>query len=110
MRHIPRSLLPSTALVETPDTASKRGGAFNAPVAIEHVRYESSASVRRTDYQLRDGTTGTLYVDAVGSVGGFDIPETSRVQVDGGEWRSVNACHRYDERDGRAHHWEVELR
>ena len=107
---IPLCLLPSTATVRVPDPGADRGGAFLPAVTIERVRYESTAGIRHESWQLQDGTSGILYVDAANSGGAFEVPAGSKVSVDGGPETSVNACHRYEEFGGRVHHWEIELR
>lgn len=110
MRQIPKKALPLTAQVRVPDPESDRGGAFLEAVEIEHVRYEQTHSIRRTDYQLADGTTGLLFVDAANSAGAFEVPAGAKVSVDGGgTWMTVNASHRF-EAFNRVHHWELELR
>lgn len=111
MRRIPLTLLPETATVKLPDASAAYGGAFANPFEVEHVRFDSTASIRRTDYQLQDTTTGLLFIDAVNSDGAVEIPAGAKVSLDGGTtWSSVNACHRYEDFDGHVHHWEVELR
>ena len=56
MLQIPKRALPSTASVRVP-LEGDYGGGFADPVAIGHVRYEKAAGIRRTDYQLQDGTS-----------------------------------------------------
>ena len=58
MLQMPKRALPSTATVRVP-IESGYGGEFAAAVTIGHVRYEKAAGIRRTDYQLQDGTTGS---------------------------------------------------
>ena len=107
---IPLDLLPSTASVRVPDDAADRGGAFLEPVTVTNVRFERSANIRHTDYQLQDTTTGVLFVDALQSGGAFEIPAGSKVSVDGGPWMSVSRCRAFEEFSGQVHHWEIELR
>ena len=110
MRPIPKRALPLTALVKVPDPESDRGGAFCEPVEIGHVRYEQTHSIRRTDYQLADGTSGLMFVDAANSEGAFEVPAGAKVSVDGGAtWMTVNASQRF-EAFGNVHRWELELR
>lgn len=111
MMPIPLRMLPSAAEVRVPIEGEGGYRDLAEPVTVEHVRYEMAAGVRKTGYQLQDGTTGVLFVDAANSTGGFELPAGSMVRVDGAEAECcVSACHRYEGMGGRVHHWEVELR
>lgn len=66
--------------------------------------------MRATDYQLQDGTSGLLFVDAVNTAGAVELPAGSLVSVDGGPECCVSSCTRCVDERGRVHHWEVELR
>lgn len=109
MLQIPKRALPSTASVRVP-LEGDYGGEFAEPVAIGHVRYEKAAGIRRTDYQLQDGTTGIVFIDAVNSEGAFEVPASSMVSIDGAPEVCVNACHPREQFAGRVHHWELEVR
>lgn len=86
------------------------GGEFAPPVPINNVRYEKAAGIRRTDYQLQDGTTGIVFIDAVNSEGSFEVPAGSLVSIDGAPEVCVNECHPREGFAGRVHHWELEVR
>ena len=108
---IPLDLLPDTALVRVPDGESDRGGAFAEAVEVTNVRYERVAGIRKEDWQLEDGTTGRLWIDAIQSGGAFEVPAGSKVSVDGGKtWMLASRCKRLEDFDGEVHHWELELR
>lgn len=83
---------------------------FSEPVRLDGVRYEQKASVRATDYQLQDATTGPLFIDAVNTAGAMELPAGSLVSVDGATECCVASCTRYVDERGHVHHWEVELR
>lgn len=70
---IPKRLLPSRAAARIPTEDGGRQG-FSGPVELLGVRYEQRASVRATDYQLQDGTSGLLFVDAVNTAGPWSCP------------------------------------
>lgn len=51
-----------------------------------------------------------MFVDAVNSVGAFEVPAGSRASVGGGPSMLVVKVERFDGLRGRAHHWELTLR
>lgn len=106
---IPKRLLPSAAEARVPTEEGGRQG-LSAPFRLDGVRYEQKASVRATDYQLQDGTSGLLFVDAVNTAGARELPAGSLVSVDGAAECCVASCTRYVDERGHVHHWEVELR
>jgi hypothetical protein len=111
MHQLPASTLSSNALVKVPKVDAEFGGEFDEPVNIRRVRLDGVDSIRSTPYALAEDTTGLLFVDAVISVGAFEVPAGSKVSLDGGAtWSSVNACHRFETFGGRTHHWELEVR
>ena len=109
MMPIPKRLLPSRAAARILTEDGGRQG-FSPPVELLGVRYEQRASVRATDYQLQDATTGLLFIDAVNTAGAMELPAGSLVSVDGATECCVASCTRYVDERGRVHHWEVELR
>lgn len=108
MRQIPKRLLPDTAIVRLPDDDASAGGHFEQERTIERVRYDKSASIRRTDYQLQDGTTGIVYIDAVNSVGAFEVPAGSVLKI-GSVEVYVNITRTFEGFAGHVHHWELEV-
>lgn len=78
---IPKRLLPSRAEVRVPEEEGGRQG-FSDKRLLLGVRYEQRASVRATDYQLQDATTGLLFIDAVNTAGAMELPAGSLVSVD----------------------------
>lgn len=111
MLPIPLCMLTSKIAVRVPEDGASGYRELADPVNIGRVRYEMVAGIRKTDYQLQDGTTGLLFVDAVNSTGAFELPAGALVRVDGAEAECcVSACHRFEGMGGRVHHWEVELK
>lgn len=109
MRQIPKRLLPHTALVRLPDDEADYNGHFESGErTIAHVRYDRTASIRRTDYQLQDGTTGLVFIDAVNSEGAFEVPTGSTLTIDGTEL-FVNVTRAFEDINGHVHHWELEV-
>lgn len=106
---IPKRLLPSRAEVRVPEEEGGRQG-FSDKRLLLGVRYEQRASVRATDYQLQDATTGLLFIDAVSTAGAMELPAGSLVSVDGATECCVASCTRYVDERGHVHHWEVELK
>lgn len=106
---IPKRLLPSRAEVRVPEEEDGRQG-FSDKRLLLGVRYEQRASVRATDYQLQDATTGLLSIDAVNTAGAMELPAGSLVSVDGATECCVASCTRYVDERGHVHHWEVELK
>lgn len=106
---IPRRLLASTARVRVPLPGAAYGGEYGEHREIAGVCLQGADSLRPTDYQLRDTTTGVLFVDAVNSRGAFAVPAGSLVSVDGGPESCVAECREYAE-GRRVHHWELVLR
>ena len=78
---IPKRLLPSRAEVRVPEEEDGRQG-FSDKRLLLGVRYEQRASVRATDYQLQDATTGLLFIDAVNTAGAMELPAGSRAAPD----------------------------
>ena len=99
---IPKRLLPSRAEVRVPEEVDGRQG-FSDKRLLLGVRYEQRASVRATDYQLQDATTGLLFIDAVNTAGAMELPA-------GATECCVASCTRYVDERGHVHHWEVELK
>ena len=104
---ITRRLLTSTAVVQVPAKGSL-GGVYAEPVELRRVAFERAQEVRQTGYQLADGPSGTMYVDAVATEGAFRVPVGSLVSVDGSVPVAVTRCEEL-RCGGQVHHWEVEL-
>ena len=104
VRPIPRGALPDvmTVRLELPD------GTFGDPVLIANVRFEETQAMVDDAHRSADAGAGKVFVDAVNSIGAFDIPAGSRVTVRG---RSliVRKAHRCEDLFGRCHHWEIEV-
>ena len=104
VRPIPRGALPDvmTVRLELPD------GSFGEPVIVANVRFEGKQSMTDDAHRSVDAGSGKVFVDAVNSIGAFDVPAGSRVTVRG---RSMVArkVHRCEDLFGRCHHWEIEV-
>lgn len=86
---------------------SDYGGTFAEPVEVERCRVERSAALRPTEYQLADGCTARVFIDATefdGAISAGDL-----VTFDG-YGHAVASASRYDNPDGTPHHWEVDVR
>ena len=114
VRPMPPSLMRHSMEVRLPVPGAARGGEYMPPVRIGNVRYQAVLGTRRTAYQLQDGTTGIVFVDAETSDGAFEVPAGAKLAVAAsGGWTasvSVLACRRFEGEDGRVHHWELEVR
>lgn len=114
VRPIPPALMRHTMEVRVPAAGSARGGEYERPRTVSNVRYQAVLGTRQTAYQLQDGTTGIVFVDAETSAGAFEVPAGSKLAIlapDG--WTasvSVLACRRFEGAGGRVHHWELEVR
>jgi hypothetical protein len=105
LRPTPRRLLPDDMLVWAPDGS----GGFAAVKMIRHVRFEREESVVDDPHRSADGGRGTVFVDAVNSVGAFEVPAGSRVLVGAGPAVFVRSCKRCCVIRGQVHHWELEV-
>ncbi len=84
-------------------------GGFEEPVLICNVRFERTQRASDDDHRSADAGAGTVFVDAVNSVGAFDVPAGSRVAV-GGHSMLVAESHACCDLFGRVHHWELKVR
>lgn len=102
---IPRRLLPDSMLVRVPDTF----GGFSDAVQVSHVRFARKQVVVDDAHRSADAGAGKAYVDAVNSVGAFEVPAGSRAEI-GGHSYLVAECKRYEGFGGTVHHWELILK
>ncbi|WP_307739347.1 hypothetical protein [uncultured Parolsenella sp.] len=113
MRPIPLSLLPSTMTWRDPaDPSSGVGGSFGPENVTKHVRFEGGAARSSGgfagDYEVFGQPGGTVWVDAVNSVGG--VPRVGAlVTVDGSREMTVRSVLPLHTWDGRLHHTELEV-
>lgn len=107
---LPRRMLQQTAIVRVPKD-TPYGGEYEEPKTIDHVWFDASATIRRTDYQLEAPVKGTLFIDPKVSVGAFEIPAGSLVSVDGEvSEAAVHDCSTIKDNMGKVHHWEIVLK
>ena len=104
-RPIPRAALPDTMTVRAP----LPDGTYDEPELICYVRFERTQKVSDDDHGSADAGGGTVFVDAVNSVGAFEVAVGSRVAV-GGRSMHVAKVERLEDLFGRVHHWEIEVR
>ena len=106
-----------TMAVSVPVEDDEYGGSHAEPVTVTNVRFERVAERRALHssgatggYVISDDLKGRIYVDAATSGGAFEVPEGSKVSVDGGEPMEVVRTSRFEDFAGRVHHWELEVR
>ena len=102
LRPIPARLLPDDAVVRVPDGI----GGFEDGVTVSHVRLARAQKVSDDAHRSADAGGGKVYVDAVNSIGAFEVPAGSRVDI--GECSYyVRECRRCEDFNGHVHHWEL---
>jgi len=77
IRPIPRSALPDTMTVRAP----LPDGTYDEPELICNVRFERTQKVSDDAHRSADAGGGTVFVDAVNSIGAFEVKAGSRVAV-----------------------------
>lgn len=104
VRPIPRGALPENMSVrlELPD------GSYGEPSIVAGVRFEETQSMTDDAHRSADDGAGTVFVDAINSIGAFDIPAGSRVAVRGRSY-IVRKVHRCEDLFGRVHHRELKV-
>lgn len=85
----------------------QEGDGFGEPVDVPRCRIDRSASLAPNQYQLTEGCTARVFVDATEYAG--DLLEGDLVGFDG-EWHAVSSVNRCDHPDGAVHHWEADVR
>ena len=105
LRPIPLRLLADDAVVRVPDGA----GGFCDGVVVSRVRFRRVQSVVDDDHRSADAGAGKVYVDALNSVGAFEVPAGSRIDI-GGHSYYVAECKRCEDFNGHVHHWELTVR
>lgn len=102
---IPRSALPDVMTVRTPLADST----FEEPQIIANVRFGRTQKASDDDHRSADASRGTVFVNAVNSIGAFDVPAGSRVAVSGRSMVMAES-HACCDLFGRVHHWELKVR
>ena len=104
VRPIPRGALPDvmTVRLEQPN------GTFGDPVIVANVRFEGKQSMADDAHRSADAGAGKVFVDAVNSIGAFDIPAGSHIAIRG-RCFIARSVHRCEDLFGRCHHWEIEV-
>ncbi len=105
LRAIPMRLLANDAVVRVSDGA----GGYADGVAITRVRFARTQSIVDDGHRSADAGAGKVCVDAVNSVGAFEVPAGSRIDI-GGHSYLVAACKRCEDFNGHVHHWELVVR
>ncbi|MBR3312502.1 MAG: minor capsid protein [Atopobiaceae bacterium] len=105
LRPIPVRLLGEDAVVRVPDGA----GGFAEGVAVSRVRFRRTQSVVDDVHRSGDAGAGKVYVDALNSVGTFEVPAGSRIDI-GGHSYYVAELKLCEDFNGHVHHWELVVR
>ena len=105
LRPIPVRLLADDAVVRVPDGA----GGYAEGVSVSRVRFRRTQSVVDDDHRSADAGAGKVYVDALNSVGAFEVLAGSRIDIDGNSYY-VAECRRCEDFNGHVHHWELVVR
>ena len=105
LRPIPLRLLDADAVVRVPDGT----GGFDEGVAMSRVRFRRTQSVVDDGHRSADAGAGKVYVDALNSVGAFEVPAGSRIDI-GGNSYYVAEVKRCEDFNGHVHHWELTVR
>jgi hypothetical protein len=105
LRPIPVRLLDDDAVVRVPDGE----GGYAEGIAVSHVRFARKQSVADDGHRSADAGAGKLYIDALNSVGAFEVPAGSRIDI-GGHSYLVAECKRCEDLNGLVHHWELVVR
>ena len=111
VRPIPRFLLYDYIDVFVPVEGDFGGMYSESPKRIDHVRFDPSADLSRTEYVLTDGDKGIIYIDAKNSDGAFEVPVGSLIAIDGAS-QKLSAVEVVPCRGalGQLHHWELRVR
>ena len=111
MKQIPRKYLPDDMTVKSLNRESEYGGEYLAPVEIKNVRFERVENLNPNAYQLAEGASGRIWIDAVNSTGVFEVEKNSLVKVTRVEDEMiVLACMPYETTNGKIHHWELDVK
>lgn len=105
LRPIPARLLDDDAVVRIPDGE----GGYAEGVAVSHVRFARKQAVADDGHRSADAGAGKVYIDALNSVGAFEVPAGSRIDI-GGNSYYVAECKRCEDFNGCVHHWELTVR
>ena len=105
LRPIPLRPLADDALVRVPDGA----GGYAEGVVVSRVRFARTQSVVDDGHRSADAGAGKVYVDALNSVGAFEVPAGSRIDI-GGHSYLVAECGRCEDFNGHVHYWELVVR
>ncbi len=105
IRPIPRSALPDVMTVRTP----LEDGTYSEPQLICNVRFERTQKVLDDEHRSADAGSGTVFVDAMNSIGAFEVVAGSRAIVNGHSMM-VAESHTCCDLFGRIHHWELKVR
>ena len=105
LKPIPARLLADDAVVRVPDGT----GGYDEGVAISRVRFHKTQSVVDDGHRSADAGAGKVYIDALNSIGAFEVPAGSRIDICGHSYY-VAECRRCEDFNGHVHHWELVVR
>lgn len=98
--------IPALMRQETLTVERQDGDGFTAPVAVPRCRIDRSAALAPNAYQLTQGCTARVFIDATEYDG--QLAEGDLVGFDG-ERHAVARVQRCDHPDGTVHHWEADV-
>lgn len=104
-RPIPRTALPDVMTVRVP----LADGNYGEPRMICNVRFDRTQRTSEDEHRSADAGRGTVFVDAVNSIGAFEVAAGSRVTL-GGHSMMVGEVRTCADLLGRVHHWELKVR
>jgi len=84
-------------------------GTYGEPQLICNVRFERTQKVSDDEHRSADAGSGTVFVDAMNSIGAFEVVAGSRASVNGHSMM-VAESHTCCDLFGRVHHWELKVR
>lgn len=103
---IPARLLADDTVVRVADGE----GGYAEGVVVSRVQFARTQSVVDDGHRSADaGGVGKVYVDAVKSVGVFEVPAGSRIDA-GGHSYYVAEVKRCGDFNGHVRHWELTVR
>ena len=105
LRPIPTRLLAEDAVVRVPDGA----GGYEEGVAVSRVRFVRTRSAVDDGHRSADAGAGKVYIDALNSIGAFEVPAGSRINIWGNSYY-VAEVRRCEDFNGHVHHWELVVR
>lgn len=83
--------------------------AYDPPVTVHYVRYDSQTVMSRDGTQTKIQADAVIFVDAVHSMPILEWVEDSRITFDGRQRMLKKVVPCYQLESGEIHHWELEV-